>query len=127
MRRTGRRMRPHGSRSAALLFVAAAALVAAGCGGGGDGADEAGAPTTAVAAVEQALFEQGTTQQIECESLGVLPVSGVEREVVRCSFEQEESQAGEMRPRAGCFVADGGKALDVTGELPPDVTCFTSS
>ncbi len=77
------------------------------------------------AAVEQALYEEGDTQEVACESIGAVDVAGVSREVVRCSFTEEKDGAGEMRARAGCFVLEDGAPLDVTMDVPADVTCVT--
>ena len=109
------------------VAVAAIAIAAAGCGGGES--SSTGSGTTAddspvVAAVEQALYEQGGTQAISCESLGSVAVAGVSREVARCMFEEEKNDSGEMRARGGCFVVEDGAAVDVTMKVPADVTCF---
>jgi hypothetical protein len=76
-------------------------------------------------AVEQALYAKGDTQEVACESIGAVAVSGVSREVVRCSFTEEKDGAGEMRAKAGCFVLEDGAPLDVTMDVPSDVTCVT--
>jgi hypothetical protein len=111
--------------SMATLAVAAALVaLAAGCGDDGETGDNASA---AAAAVEKALYEKGDTQEVSCESIGVVEVSGVAREVARCSFTEEKDGAGEMRARAGCFVLEDGSPLDVTMDVPADVTCFTKT
>lgn len=79
------------------------------------------------ASVEKALYEKGDTQEVACESLGTVDVSGVSREVARCTFTEEKDGAGEMRARAGCFVLENGAPLDVTMDVPADVSCFTKS
>ena len=113
---------------AALATAAALAALAAGCGGSDSGAgDSTAAETSVAAAVEQALYEKGDTQEISCESLGTVEVAGVSREVARCSFSEEKDGAGEMRARGGCFVLEDGVALDVTMDVPADVTCFTKT
>jgi hypothetical protein len=109
------------------VAVAAIAIAAAGCGGGES--SSTGSGTTAndsslVASVEKALYDQGGTQQISCESLGAVAVAGVSREVARCMFEEEKDVSGEMRARGGCFVIEDGAAVDVTMKVPADVTCF---
>lgn len=115
-------------RLAALAVAAALAGLAAGCGDGDSSAGDSTATETSVAAaVETALYEKGDTQEVSCESLGTIEVSGVSREVARCSFSEEENGAGEMRARGGCFVLENGTALDVTMDVPADVTCFTKS
>ena len=113
---------------AGLATAAALAALSAGCGGGDSGAGGSTAAETSVAAaVEQALYEKGDTQEISCESLGAVEVAGVSREVARCSFSEEKDGAGEMRARGGCFVLENGAALDVTMDVPADVTCFTKT
>jgi hypothetical protein len=115
-------------RLAALATVAALAALAAGCGGSDSGAgDSTAAENSVAAAVEQALYEKGDTQELSCESLGTVEVAGVSREVARCSFSEEKDGAGEMRARGGCFVLENGAALDVTMDVPADVTCFTKT
>ena len=115
-------------RLATLTAVAALAGLAAGCGGGDSSDAGSTATDTSVAAtVEKALYEMGDTQGVSCESLGTVDVSGVSREVARCSFSEEKDGAGAMRARGGCFVLDGGTALDVTMDIPADVTCFTKT
>ena len=89
--------------------------------------DSTAAETSVAAAVEQALYEKGDTQELSCESLGTVEVAGVSREVARCSFSEEKDGAGEMRARGGCFVLEDGAALDVTMDVPADVTCFTKT
>lgn len=118
-------MRPR-SLAAPAVFAALAVLLAAlatGCGGS-DSPTEA--DTSAAAAVEQALYEKGDTQEVSCESLGTVDVAGVSREVARCSFTEEKDGAGEMRARAGCFVLENGAPLDVTMDVPADVSCVKS-
>ena len=92
-----------------------------------DAGDSTAAEPSVAAAVEQALYEKGDTQEISCESLGSVEVAGVSREVARCSFSEEKDGAGEMRARGGCFVLEDGAALDVTMDVPADVTCFTKT
>jgi hypothetical protein len=120
----GLRMPEHGSRRLLAVAVAVLALATAGCGGG----DEASGDEAAAAAreVEKAIFGLGTTQLIDCVGLGAVAVNGVERLVARCSFEEEESGDGSMRARAGCFVAEEGRAVDVTRDVPETVDCVTS-
>ena len=79
-----------------------------------------------MAAVEQALYEQGGTQEISCESLGAVAVAGVSRDVARCMFQEEKEASGKMRARGGCFVLEDGAAVDVTMKVPEGVTCFTT-
>jgi len=113
---------------AALAAAAAFAALAAGCGGSeSEAGDSTAAEASVAAAVEKALFEKGDTQEISCESLGTVEVAGVSREVARCSFSEEKDGAGEMRARGGCFVLADGAALDVTMDVPADVTCFTKT
>jgi hypothetical protein len=113
---------------AALAAAAALAALAAGCGGSeSEAGDSTAAEASVAAAVEKALFEKGDTQEISCESLGTVEVAGVSREVARCSFSEEKDGAGEMRARGGCFVVADGVALDVTMDVPADVTCFTKT
>lgn len=113
---------------AALAAAAALAALAAGCGGSdSEAGDSTAAEASVAAAVEKALFEKGDTQEISCESLGTVEVAGVSREVARCSFSEEKDGAGEMRARGGCFVLANGVALDVTMDVPADVTCFTKT
>lgn len=69
----------------------------------------------------------GDTQGVSCDDLGTVKVSGVSREVVRCSFSEEKNGSGEMRSRGGCFALDGGTVIDVTLDVPADVTCFTKT
>ncbi len=113
---------------AALAAAAALAALAAGCGGSeSEAGDSTAAEASVAAAVEKALYEKGDTQEISCESLGTVEVAGVSREVARCSFSEEKDGAGEMRARGGCFVVADGVALDVTMDVPADVTCFTKT
>lgn len=102
-----------------MIAAAVLVLAAAGCGSGS---------TTSGAAeeVEKALYGLGTTQLIDCVALGTVAVAGTQREVARCSFEEEESGDGSMRLRGGCFVVEEGRAVDVTREVPEDVDCVTS-
>ncbi|MGZ8783386.1 MAG: hypothetical protein ACXWZB_07805 [Gaiellaceae bacterium] len=116
------------SRLAALVAVATLAALAAGCGG--DGSPTAGETATTAgdslaASIEQALYEKGDTQEVVCEGLGAVDVSGVSREIARCAFTEEKDGAGEMRPKAGCFVLENGAPLDVTMDVPADVSCVT--
>jgi len=118
-------MPEHGSRWLLAAIVAVLALAAAGCGGSDTenaGSDDQAA---AVREVEDALYGLGTTQLIDCVGLGIVPVAGVDRAVVRCSFEEEKSGDGSMRSRAGCFVAEDGRAIDVTRDVPEVVDCVT--
>ena len=113
---------------AIFAVVATLGAVAAGCGSGSSAADEETSGEASVAAaVEKALYEKGDTQEVACESLGTVEVAGVSREVARCSFSEEENGAGEMRARGGCFVLEDGSPLDVTMDVPAEVTCFTTS
>jgi hypothetical protein len=118
-------MRLNGSGFPVLLLVAALALTAAGCGG--DTEEPTTAATGAVAEVEGAIRDLGTTQEISCESVGNVALGGGEQEVVRCSFSEEENMAGDMRPRAGCFVVEEGTLREVTDEVPGDVVCVVGS
>jgi len=118
------------ARGVLATFAAVAALAAlvTGCGGGDSTAGESTATDSSVAAaVEKALYEKGDTQEVSCESLGTVEVAGVSREVARCSFSEEKDGAGEMRARGGCFVVENGAPLDVTMDVPADVTCFTKT
>lgn len=99
------------------------AVLAAGCGGS-DSASQA--DTSAAASIEKALYEKGDTQEVSCETLGTVDVGGVSREVARCSFTEEKDGAGEMRAKAGCFVLENGAPLDVTMDVPADVSCVKS-
>jgi hypothetical protein len=113
---------------AAFAVAAALGALAAGCGGSdSEAGDSTAAEASVAAAVEQALYEKGDTQEISCESLGTVEVAGVSREVARCSFSEEKDGAGEMRARGGCFVLEDGAALDVTMDVPADVTCVTKT
>jgi hypothetical protein len=115
-------------RFAALATAVALAALATGCGGSdSDAGDSAAAEQSVAAAVEKALYEKGDTQELSCESVGTVEVAGVSREVARCSFTEEKDGAGEMRARGGCFVLEDGVALDVTMDVPADVTCFTKT
>mgnify|MGYP000223942492 CR=1 FL=1 len=107
-----------------MAAVALLALLAAGCGGGEGG--ETQADGSFAGAVEEALFAKGDTQEISCESLGTVAVSGVQREVARCSFTEEKDAAGEMRARGGCFALEEGLPVDVTMAVPAGVSCVTS-
>jgi hypothetical protein len=69
----------------------------------------------------------GNTQGVSCENLGTVDVSGVSRDVARCSFSEEKSGSGEMRSRGGCFALEDGTVIDVTLDMPADVTCFTKT
>lgn len=112
---------------AVLAAAGVLAAVAAGCGGDDNATGEATSAGTSVAAeVEQALYEKGDTQEVACETVGTVEVSGVPREVARCSFTEEKEAAGEMRARAGCFVLENGAPLDVTMDVPADVSCVKS-
>ena len=113
---------------ASFAAVAAVAALVTGCGGGDSTAGEGTATGSSVpAAVEKALYEKGDTQGVSCESLGTVEVGGVAREVARCSFSEEKDGAGKMRARGGCFVVENGAPLDVTMDVPADVTCFTKT
>ena len=116
-----------GRRLATLAVVAGLAGLAAGCGDDSSAADTATLDASLAATVEKGLYEKGDTQSVSCESLGTVVVSGVSREVARCSFSEEETGAGEMRARGGCFVLEEGSPLDVTMDVPADVTCFTKT
>ena len=107
-------------------MVATLAAGAAGCGGSG-GSPTAGEVTSVAAAVEQALYEKGDTQEVSCVGVGAVDVAGVSREIARCAFSEEENGAGEMRARGGCFVIENGSPLDVTTDVPADVSCFTKT
>jgi hypothetical protein len=114
-------------RLALLAAVAALVALAAGCGGDDSTSAETNASDGSLAAsVEQALYEKGDTQEVSCESLGTVDVAGVSREVARCSFTEEKDGAGEMRAKAGCFVLEDGAPLDVTMDVPADVSCVKS-
>ncbi len=117
------------ARGRAMTALAAGVLcfVAAGCGNDESSTGTTTGTTSVASAVEQALYREANTQEIACESLGRILVGGVSREVARCSFTQEENDAGEMRARGGCFVLENGSALDVTTDVPADVTCFTKT
>lgn len=123
-RETGLRIRTNGSGFAVLLTLAA--LVAAGCGGESE-PESTTAATGAVAEVESAIRDLGTTQEVSCESVGDVALGDAEREVVRCSFSEEKEMSGEMRSRAGCFVVEDGTLREVTDEVPADVTCVVTS
>ena len=102
------------------------AALAAGCGGGDTTTGDATPADGSVAAsIEKALYAEGDTQEVACESIGTVQVSGVAREAARCSFTEEKDGAGEMRARAGCFVMENGSPLDVTMDVPADVSCVT--
>jgi hypothetical protein len=115
------RMPRNGSRWLVAL-IGVVTLFAAGCGGDAVTTQDS-EQAAAAREVEDALYGLGTTQLIDCVALGTLPVAGVDREVVRCSFEEEESGDGSMRQRSGCFVAEAGRALDVTRDVPDAVDC----
>lgn len=122
---TSRAIHPR-SRARPVVFAVLAlllAVLAAGCGGS-DSASQA--DTSAAASIEKALYEKGDTQEVSCESLGTVDVGGVSREVARCSFTEEKDGAGEMRAKAGCFVLENGAPLDVTMDVPSDVSCVKS-
>lgn len=108
---------------AVAVLAALLAVLAAGCGGS-DSAPSA--DTSSAAAIEKALYEKGDTQEVSCESLGTVDVGGVSREVARCSFTEEKDGAGEMRAKAGCFALENGAPLDVTMDVPSDVSCVKS-
>jgi hypothetical protein len=109
-----------GIRSAAALFALGGSLSLAGCGGGSDGGD--------VAAVEEAVRGFGTTQNITCEALGQEQVAGVERQVFSCSFDEEESASGRMRPANRCYaLEESGSISDVTAELRDHGSCPLTS
>lgn len=109
-------------------MVAVLVALAAGCSGGDSPAGESTATASpVVAAVEKSLYGKGDTQEVSCESLGTVEVAGVSREVARCSFSEEKNGAGEMRARGGCFVVEDGAALDVTTDVPAEITCFTKT
>lgn len=114
-----------GGRLTALVAAVALAALAAGCGSDRSAGDSGATDTSVAAAVETALYAKGDTQEVACESLGTVDVSGVSREIARCSFGEEEDGAGEMRARGGCFVLENGTPLDVTTGVPAGVACFT--
>jgi hypothetical protein len=119
-RRADQRIRLNGSRWAIALpaVLAAAALTAAGCGGDGD------ASSDDVAAVESGVVALGTTQNVSCEELGSEEVGGVERVVFTCGFDEEATQAGEMRTARRCFVLEDDRSVtDVTVELRDGGAC----
>jgi hypothetical protein len=98
----------------------AATLGLGGCGGGSDAGD--------VAAVEEAVRGFGTTQNIACDVLGQEKVAGVERRVFTCSFEEEASVSGRMRPASRCYVLEeSGTVSDVTAELRDRGSCPLTS
>jgi hypothetical protein len=105
------------------LACLAAALVAAGCGGdGGSASDED------IAAVEAGVVALGTTQNVSCEELGTEPVGGVERVVFTCGFDEEVTQAGEMRAARRCFVLEDDRSVtDVTADLRDAGSCPVTS
>jgi hypothetical protein len=107
-------------RSATAPLALAATLALGGCGGGSDAGD--------VAAVEEAVRGFGSTQNIVCDALGREKVAGVEHEVFSCSFEEEESVSGRMRPASRCFVLEeSGSVTDVTAELRDRGSCPVTS
>jgi hypothetical protein len=115
-------------RLAALALVAVLAGLSAGCGGSDPSSSDSTAADTSIAgAVDKALREMGDTQGVSCESLGAVEVSGVSRKVARCSFSEEKNGSGEMRSRGGCFALEDGTVIDVTLDMPADVTCFTKT
>ena len=102
-------------------------MLAAGCGDDAASGESTSTASSPAAAIEQALFEKGDTQEVSCESVGEVEIAGTARDVARCSFTEEKDGAGEMRARAGCFVLENGAPLDVTMDVPADVICFTKS
>jgi hypothetical protein len=115
-------------RFATLAAIAVLTGLAAGCGGDDSTSGNSTAADTSVAGtVEKSLYDMGNTQGVSCENLGTVEVSGVSREVARCSFSEEKDGAGEMRSRGGCFALENGTVLDVTLDVPADVTCFTKT
>ena len=95
------------------------AVAAAGCGGGDDGAASGDA-----AAVAAGVVALGTTQNVTCEELGDEDVGGVERLVFTCGFDEESTQAGEMRAARRCFVLEDDRSVtDVTAELRDRGSC----
>lgn len=107
-------------RSAAAPFALVATLGLGGCGDGSDAGD--------VAAVEEAVRGFGTTQNITCDALGHEKVAGVERQVFSCTFEEEESVSGRMRPASRCYVLQkSGTVSDVTAELRDRGSCPLTS
>ncbi len=108
-----------------IALLVALAAVGAGCGSETSAGEGATTGPSLAAAVEQALYDEGDTQEISCESLGSVEVDGVAQDVVRCAFSEEENGAGEMRSRGGCFTLENGIARDVTMDVPADVSCFT--
>jgi hypothetical protein len=114
-------------RLAALAAIAVFVGLAAGCGGSSTSGDTTAVDTSVAGTVEKSLYKMGDTQGVSCENLGTVKVSGVSREVVRCSFSEEKNGSGEMRSRGGCFALDDGTVIDVTLDVPADVTCFTQT
>ena len=114
-------------RLTALAVIAVLAALATGCGGERLAVrHECSRPTHRLPErSRRSLYDAGNTQGVSCESLGTVDVAGVSREVARCSFSEEKNGSGEMRARGGCFALEDGAAIDVTLDMPADVTCFT--
>jgi hypothetical protein len=118
-------MRRNGSRALLVLpllvvAVLMLALTVAGCGGSNE-------PAADAKPVEEAIFQGGIAQNIDCEPVGDFAVRGSEQPVFGCSYEEEKSMSGAMRAVDRCYVLEHGKLVDVTNELPAGTHCTISS